>query len=254
MRNFVLLTLVAALWFFQSCGSTGEGNEQSEATATTTTASEPLGHNNLTKAEREAGWELLFDGETTTGWRNYKEDTISHAWQVVDGTLFLNTDIGKGGDIISTEQYENFDLYMDWKIDTCGNSGLFFHVVENEKYSRTYHSAPEMQILDNCHKDGKIKTHRAGDLYDLIESSSEPVRPGGEWNTFRVVCQDGHVEQWVNGVKVVEYTMFTDEWSEMIANSKFKDMEGWGLARTGHLALQDHQNKVWFRNMKIKKL
>lgn len=209
----------------------------------------------LSKAEIASGWKSLFDGRSISEWRGFKED-ISKKWVVDNGTLHFNSDIkGKGGDIISKKEYEDFELSLEWMVQDCGNSGIFWNVVENEKYKRTFHTGPEMQILDNkCHPDAKIRTHRAGDLYDLIETSTVNVKPAMQWNHITIQSNDGHYVFSQNGEKVVEFTMHTPEWDAMIAKSKFKDMDGFAKAKKGHLALQDHGDKVWFRNIKIREI
>jgi hypothetical protein len=174
---------------------------------------------------------------------------------VVDGTLHLDPAGGKGGDLISANEYQDYELAIDWKISACGNSGIIFNVVEAEKYSEVWHTGPEMQVLDNtCHPDAKIHKHRAGDLYDLIPCSTETVRPAGEWNQVRIISKNANYEFWLNGTKVVSFTMHDAKWDEMIKNSKFKDMPDFAKALKGHLALQDHGDKVWYRNIKIKQL
>jgi cytochrome c len=182
---------------------------------------------------------------------------------VEDGTLMLDTRrdadgqwrAPDGGDIVTSEEYENFELKMEWKISPCGNSGIFYSVVESRDNQHGYQTGPEMQILDNtCHPDARFKTHKAGDLYDLIECTYVTVKPAGVWNKVRIIKNKGKVEHWLNGVKVVEFEMYTDHWREMISQSKFKDMSGFGQAAKGKIALQDHNDKVWFRNIKIRRL
>ncbi|HFA51649.1 MAG TPA: DUF1080 domain-containing protein [Bacteroidetes bacterium] len=215
------------------------------------------------ETKKAAEWKALFDGKTLNGWRNFKKQTIGSDWVVADGAIHLNAEkktdgdwqTKDGGDIITEDEFENFELRLEWKIAPCGNSGIIYNVVEGEGYDYVWQTGPEMQVLDNaCHPDAKIPTHRAGDLYDMIACKTETVKPAGEWNKVRIIIKDGHVEHWLNGVKVVEFQMFDDHWWEMIANSKFKDMPGFGKAKKGHISLQDHGNKVWYRNIKIKEL
>jgi len=219
--------------------------------------------NTLTESEKAAGWKLLFDGETTKGWRNFKKETIGTSWVVKDGAILLDSkqkaDGGwqakDGGDIITEGQYENYELNLEWKIANCGNSGIIFNVVEGEDNDYVWQTGPEMQVLDNaCHPDAQIETHRAGDLYDMIACKYETVKAAGEWNQVRLIINNGKVEHWLNGKKLVEYEMFTDEWTKMIANSKFKDMPDFGKARKGHISLQDHSDRVYYRNIKLKEL
>lgn len=216
---------------------------------------ESMAQNTLTAKEKKAGWVLLFDGKTTKGWRNFNSDNVGPAWKVADGALYFDPSGGKGGDLITDEEYQDFELKLEWKVSACGNSGILYNVVEDPKYSTVWLTGPEMQILDNtCHPDAKIHKHRAGDLYDLIPCSKETVKPAGEWNEVRIVSRNANYQFWLNGTKVVSFTMHTPQWDEMIRNSKFKDMPDFGKANKGHLALQDHGDQVWFRNIKIRTL
>ena len=217
--------------------------------------------NTLSESEKKEGWKLLFDGKTMNGWHNFKSDKIGPAWKVADGAMYLDTSNKKdwqtmgGGDIITQGEYENYEFAVDWKIEACGNSGIIFNVVENPKYDYVWKTGPEMQVLDNtCHPDAKIDKHRAGNLYDLIESKTVSVRPAGEWNQAKIISNKGHLELWLNNVKQVETEMFTPEWEALIKGSKFKNEPDFGKARKGHLALQDHGNQVWFRNIKIREI
>ena len=202
-----------------------------------------------------AEWQVLFDGTTTDHWRGYKRDDLPGNWGIEDSTLAFTPGGDDGGDIISKDQFENFELALEWKISEGGNSGIFFNVVEGDEYGAVYETGPEMQVLDDAaHADGDIEKHRAGDLYDLISCSEVTVRAPGEWNEVRIVLNNGHLEQWLNGTKVVETEMWTEEWDAMVAGSKFNEMPGFGKARSGHLALQDHGDKVWYRNIKVRAL
>jgi len=217
-----------------------------------------MAQNTLTKEEKKDGWQLLFDGKTTTGWKAFNtNEQIGAAWKVVDGTLTLDTSDKsvKAGDILTKDEFESYEFSYEWKIAKCGNSGVIFNVVEDPKYKYVWHTGPEMQVLDNeCHPDAKIIKHRAGDLYDLISCSTEAVKPAGEWNAARIVTNKAHYEFYLNGTKVVEFTMHTPEWNAMVQASKFKSMPDFGKATKGHIALQDHGDQVAFRNMKIRKL
>jgi cytochrome c len=217
--------------------------------------------NTLTKEEENEGWKLLFDGKTTKDWRNFKNNNIGTAWKVSDDALHLDTSkkedghtVG-GGDIVSVGEYENYELSIEWKIQTCGNSGVIFNVQEGASHAAAWHTGPEMQVLDNsCHPDAKIIKHRAGDLYDLISCKTETVKPAGEWNQAKIISNKGHYEFWLNGVKTVEFTMHTPEWDKLVAGSKFKNMPDFGKFSKGHISLQDHGDQVWYRNIKIKEL
>lgn len=211
--------------------------------------------NTLTEKEMGEGWKLLFDGKTTSGWRNFNKDKIGAAWKVAEDVLYLDTSTKDGGDIVTDKEYENFEFSIEWMIEPCGNSGIIFNAVESPSYKWGYNTGPEMQVLDNtCHPDAKIKKHRAGNLYDLIESPTESVKPANEWNLAKIISNKGHLELWLNDVKQVETTMFTPEWEALIKGSKFKSMPDFGKAKKGHIMLQDHGDKVSFRNIKIKEL
>lgn len=212
--------------------------------------------NTLTPKEKKEGWKLLFDGTTTSGWKTFNSSEPVSAWKVGDGALTIDTTVTVGrGDLITVSEYENYEFSIDWKIAACGNSGVIFNVVDDPKYNATYFTGPEMQVLDNtCHPDAKIIKHRAGDLYDLISSSKETVKPAGEWNHAQIISKNGKMEFWLNGTKAVAFTMHTPQWDEMVAGSKFKTMPDFGKALKGHIALQDHGDQVWYRNIKIKEL
>ncbi len=218
-------------------------------------ASQAQSLNKLTAAEKKDGWKLLFDGQTTKGWRSFNSDKIGAAWKVKDGAIYLDTLQKDAGDIITTGEFENYELSLEWKIQACGNSGVIFNVQEGDKYDQVWKTGPEMQVLDNaCHPDAKIIKHRAGNLYDLIESKTETVKQAGEWNLAKLISNKGHLEIWLNGTKQVETQMFTPEWEALIKGSKFKDMPDFGKSKKGRIALQDHGDMVWYRNIKIRTL
>ena len=201
-------------------------------------------------------WKVLFDGSSTNEWKGWKKPQIGAAWTInAEGELSFDPSVEDRGDIITKETFQDFEFHVEWKISECGNSGIMFNVQEDEKYHAPYSTGPEMQILDNsCHPDAKIKTHRAGDLYDMIETSVVNVKPAGQWNAIVIKSQNTLYEFWQNGEKVVEFQMHTPEWDEMVANSKFDGWDGFGEFKSGHIALQDHSDPIWFRNIKIKRL
>ncbi len=245
----VALPLFAAIFFMPNTPS-GIGLRQAQLVVTT----------DLTEMEKKAGWKMLFNGKNTEGWHVFKKQTDGSAWKVDGDALMLDPSVkdanGKrtgNGDLVTDGEYENYELRLDWKIAPCGNSGIIFNSVENDQVSTPWQSGPEMQVLDNaCHPDAKIIKHKAGDLYDLIESKAINVKPVGEWNSIRLIVKKGHLEQWQNGKKMVETDMWTPAWKELIAKSKFKSMPLFGTIKKGHLVLQDHGDKVWFKNIKIK--
>ncbi len=213
-------------------------------------------HNTLTAKEEKEGWKVLFDGKTTTGWRGYNKKEIYGAWRAAEGELYLDYSAEDRGDIITDEEFENFELSLEWKITDCGNSGIIINSIESSKYKHAYETGPEMQILDNaCAADAKIQKHRAGNLYDLIASPTESVKPANEWNVVKIISNKGHLELWLNGVLQAEATMFTPEWERMLQGSKWKKYPDFGKSNKGHIMLQgDHEGRVSFRNIKIRML
>jgi hypothetical protein len=210
------------------------------------------------QSPKSKGTVKLFDGKTTTGWHTYNKTTVGSAWEVQDGALHMNPKTKGtegGGDLVTDKEYSNFHLKYDWKVAPGANSGLIFYVHEDPKYKQTYLTGPEMQVLDNeGHKDGKITKHRSGDLYDMLKSTSEPVKPLGQWNKAEIISDNGKLTFFLNGVKIVETTMWDDNWKALIAGSKFKTWEGFGTYKTGKIALQDHGDEVWYKNITIKEL
>lgn len=209
--------------------------------------------NTLTAEEQADGWELLFDGQSMDAWRGFKQDAMpTSGWEVVGGCLVRAAE--GGGDIITTKQYDDFELTLEWRVPTGqpGNSGIFFNVTEEGE--TVYETGPEMQILNNAvHPDGHDTRLSAGSNYALHEPTEVTVMPAGMFNTARILVEGNHVEHWLNGVKIVEYELKSPEWEELVAGSKFADWP-YGEADSGHVALQDHGDLVWFRNLKIRPL
>jgi hypothetical protein len=217
--------------------------------------------NKITAAEQSEGWQSLFDGTSKNAWHVFNDTSDGSAWKVADGTLYLDTTNKKdgkmpgGGDIVTNDEYENFHLKLEWKLGPAGNSGIMFYVQEGPQYERTFHTGPEMQVLDNAgHPDAKVPKHHAGDLYDLIASSPETVKPAGEWNQVEIIANKGTLEFHLNGSKILSTTLWNDTWKKLVAESKFKKWPGFGTYKKGRIALQDHGDEVWFRNIKIRKL
>lgn len=205
-------------------------------------------------------WTDLFANNGFSNWHKYGGGEIGNAWKIENGEVYLDVEnidrqAGEGGDIVTNEEFDNFHLKYDWKIAQNGNSGLIFYVHEAPEYKNTYNTGLEMQVLDNeGHPDAKIISHRAGDLYDLIVSSEETVKPYGEWNSAEIIANNGKLDLILNGTTVVSTTLWTPEWEALIADSKFKDMPNFGTFKKGRIALQDHGDLVYFKNVVIKKL
>ena len=209
--------------------------------------------NGLDKKEKQEGWQILFDGKTTSGWHKYGGGQAGESWKVNDGILSIDPSIKDGGDLVTDKEFENFHLKLEWKISEKGNSGIIFLIHESTQYKYPWETGLEMQVLDNDgHADGKIIKHHAGDLFDLIACSKETVKPVGEWNEAEVKCINGKLDLLLNGVNVVSTTLWNDNWKKLISESKFKSMPGFGTYKKGHIALQDHGDKVSFRNIRIR--
>jgi len=223
-------------------------------------------HNQLSKEEKAEGWILLFDGEKTDGWRNYGKVTFPAGWIIEDGTLKCQgsgrgeAGSNEGGDILYDKKFSNFHLKMDWKISEGGNSGIFYLGKEDQAFPYIWMTAPEMQVLDNeRHPDsflGVDGNRKAGSLYDLIPANPQNAKPAGEWNSIEIISYKGTIVHKMNGATVLEYHLWTPQWNEMVANSKFPSLnETWAdVAAEGFIGLQDHGDDVWFRNLKIKEL
>lgn len=215
--------------------------------------------NQLTDAEIEEGWSLLFDGESTDQWKGYNMDSFPDiGWKVEDGLLVFNPSSDEERtsalDIITKETFDNFEFKIDWMIERGGNSGIFYHILEQER--AIYWSGPEFQILDNeNHPDaeqGINHNRKAASLYDLIPADPQNTKPYGKWNSAKIVSDGSTIEHWQNGEKVVEYERWTEEWFNMLHESKFNCYPEFGAMRQGHIGLQDHGDEVKFRNIKIR--
>lgn len=214
--------------------------------------------NTLTEEENNEGWILLFDGESTEHWRGYNMDSFPDSWVVEDGAIVFKPGNYSGPqDIITKETYKDFILKLDWMIEEGGNSGIFYHVLEQPTQA-IYWSGLEMQILDNeNHPDAEMGiqgNRKAGSLYDLIPADPQNTKSHGEWNSVTIISDGAKVEHWQNGEKVLEYERWTPEWFDMLRNSKFLEHPEFGAMREGHIGLQDHGDIVKFRNLKIKPL
>jgi hypothetical protein len=229
-----------------------------------------LAQNVLTGAERAAGWHLLFDGKTLNGWRGLGYDSIPSAhWRVVDGSIekIASGNVAKmpdgqpanGGDLITVDTFNNFELAFQWKVTPAANSGIKYNVSEAFSLEHASNHAAlgfEYQIEDDSlNDDNHLATHRTVALYDLIPASSaKRLRPAGEWNSGRIVFRGRHGEQWLNGVKVVDFDLGTPRMDSLLAKSKYRSMPGFAARRTGHIVLQDHGDEVYFRDIKIRRL
>lgn len=266
--NLFFLSILSFLFIalnFYSCKSSGtkEAEDVQEATEEIAEAPAP---NTLSEEEKEEGWKLLFDGDSPEGWRGYGKDSFPKGWEVTNGTLHCigsgrgEAGAKEGGDIIYDKEFSNFHLKLEWKISEGGNSGIFYLGQETDEYDFIWKTAPEMQVLDNeKHPDaqlGKDGNRQAGSLYDLIPADPQNAKPAGEWNEVEIIVYKGTVVHKMNGETVLEYHLWTPEWNELVAGSKFPKLnENWAdVASEGYIGLQDHGDDVWYRDIKIKEL
>ena len=256
----LILGVLVAISLMVSC------NQEKEQAAITPegVVEETMVPNQLTQAEIDDGWILLFDGETPTGWTGYKKESFPPGWLIVDGTMHCQgsgrgeAGAVEGGDIVFEKPFSNFHLKLEWKISEGGNSGIFYLGQDTHDY--IWKTAPEMQVLDNeNHPDaeaGIAGNRQAGALYDLIPAVPQNAKPAGEWNSVEIKVFKGSVWHYMNGEVVLEYHLWTPEWNELVAGSKFPELNSdWAnVAAEGLIGLQDHGDDVWYRSIKIREL
>ena len=221
--------------------------------------------NSLTETEKAAGWELLFDGSTLQGWKRFNRDTIGPLWSVQDGAIVCDgTGHGEGsgdagGSLMTTRQFDNFELSLEWKISPGGNSGILYHVVEKPEYKYDYETGPEYQVMDDstaiAEGDSLRPEQLAGSNYDMVEAfPTKKLMPVGQWNTARIIYNNGHVEHWLNGEKVVEFEEDSEDFKTRYENSKWVEFPDWNKSKSGAVSLQDHGAPVYYRSIKIRAL
>ena len=246
MKGILSIMLFAVI--FISCKETPKENKED------TVEVEEV---DVKKADSE--WTVLFDGSNLDNWRGYGTEEMHSEWTIEDGAMAFTPGEKGGKNIISKQKFTNFVLSLEWKISEGGNSGIFWSVFEDEKFNEAYQTGPEIQVLDNAkHPDSKVAggTHKAGSLYDMIACPDALVNPAGEWNLC--VLEINHKTNLgkvsMNGKEVMTFPVHGEAWDNMVTNSKFNGWEGFGKYQTGHIGLQDHSDKVWYRNIKIKEL
>lgn len=250
-----------ALALTGSLSCSKSGSDQSAESTAGTTAAVPA-DNTLSEAEAAGGWELLFDGKTLNGWKRYNADTIGPLWVAEDGMIICKGEgLGEGtgeigGSLMTTRQFGNFELSVDWKISPGGNSGILYHVIEGPEYAADYHTGPEYQVIDDEGWEGELREEqKVGSNYDMhAPSANKKVNPVGEWNTSKIVYSNGHVEHWLNGEKILEFEEGTPDFQERYKKSKWPDYPGWNKSKTGAISLQDHGANVYFKNIKVREL
>ena len=258
----VLLSMCLVLGF--SACEVEEGNAESTTPTAAVAETQP---NTLTDAETAEGWVLLFDGESFDGWRGYRKDAVpTEHWKIEDGSihkiasgdvpLMADGQPQAGGDIITLKKYENFELSFEWKVAQAANSGIKYNVIE--EMSDQNPLGFEYQVLDDEHhpdaKMGNGTNRTASGLYDLISPENKMLKPVGQWNHGRIIFNGLHGEHWLNGQKVLEYDLDSPRMDSLLAASKYAPIEGFGDKKVGHIVLQDHNDDVWYRNIKIREL
>jgi Domain of Unknown Function (DUF1080) len=214
-------------------------------------ASSSTASGTLTSDQAAAGWRPLFDGTNTNAWRGYKTQTLPAGWRIADGVL---TKTGSVGDLLTKDQFGNFELALDWKLSPGGNAGVFYR--GTEEYDHIYWSAPEYQLLDDAgHPDGQSRLTSAGAAYALYPSPAGVVKPADQWNSSLIVVKGDTVQHWLNGQKLLEYVLGSPDWQEKVKASKFVAYPHYGLAKTGYIGIQgDHDGSLSLRNIRIRTL
>lgn len=258
---FKQFALVGVL-FFSACEQKDSQTETQDSTKNKLEAKETVASadNALTDAEKEAGWQLLFNGKDTNGWRSFNKEKLN-GWVVEDGTFKA---LGKGGDtggdiIFAGEEFDNFELSLEWKIGKGGNSGIFYHVLEGKEFKAAYESAPEYQLLDDeefPEKEKLEESQKVGADYGMYapDNAKKKLKKSGEWNHTRIIFTPEKAEYWLNGEQTVSFKPWSDDWKKRVKEGKWKDFPKYGSAKKGFIGLQDHGSEIWFKNIKIKKL
>ena len=238
--------LLSALTIMSCTNRTSNSNEQSTNDQAKSSMSE------------NGNWESMFDGESLKGWHAFNKSGEITNWKIEDGALVCQgaSADDTGGDIVSDKEYENFELSWDWKIDKGGNSGVMYHVVEDSKYKAPYETGPEYQMIDDEGYPGKLEEwQKTGADYAMNSTNDmKKIKPVGEWNSSKIIYDNGQVQHWLNGEKVVEFEAGDEKWVKEKGTGKWKDFPDYGSAKKGRIALQDHGNKAYFKNIKIKEL
>ena len=256
IRNVILMVLSS--WFIFACNDNKKNKEEVKDSLSINKDSInkfsliESKANVLTEEENKEGFKILFNGSDLKGWHCYLKDSIS-GWKVENGILFGP---GKtGADLVSNDDYENFELRFDWKISAKGNSGLIYKVIEDKKFKKTYETGPEYQLIDDENYPAKLKdVQKSGANYDMAAPLKKAVKPAGEWNEGKIIVNQNHIEHWLNGVKVVDYIYGNDDWKKAVAKSKFSKFEYANAHSKGKLAVQDHRDEVYLKNIRIKTL
>lgn len=234
------------------CDAPDRRTEHASADPSRTTAASMDDTDRSGTAPGDTGWVDLVEGADLSAWRGYRREGLPAGWRARDGVLRFTPGVA-GGDIVTRDEYDDFELELEWRVGPAGNSGVFYRATEAD--DSIWKNAPEMQVLDDAgHADGRTPATSAGAVYDLYPPAVDVVKPAGEWNRVQIVARGPHVEHWLNGEKVVEYEAWSEDWSARVASSKFAELRAFGEARRGHIGLQDHGDEVSYRNIRIRRL
>lgn len=260
MKNIIGIFSLGVILILGSCNCSTKQANKSCAADSATCCKSKITYNVLTDQEKTEGWQLLFDGDTIDQWHGFNGEDVSQGWIIEDGCLKAQghgADIG--GSIVTSREFENFELYLEWRIGHGGNSGILYGVIEDPKYKAPYYTGPEYQLLDDIGFPDKLEEWQLAGanyaMYTADKSKKKLQMVGGpEFNTSKLIINGTHVEYWLNGEKIVEFERWTEDWNKRKAEGKWKDFPDYGMAKKGKISLQDHGSFIWFRNIKIREL
>jgi len=249
---------IRASWFVFTALACSIACKQGEQRTPPPAVSPCDGVNALTDAEKTAGWKLLFDGKSKSGWHGYNGQGVD-SWTVEDCALKTvgtegNYGSDKRADLATDAEFKDFEISVDWRASKGGNSGLMYGVREDPKYEAAWQTGPEYQLIDDLGFPEKLEDwQKAGANYAMhVPSGPTGLKPVGEWNVTKILVQGPHVEHWLNGKKILEFERWNDDWKKRRDAGKWKDAPDYGSAETGRIVLQDHGSVFWFRNIKIR--
>jgi hypothetical protein len=252
MKNLTSVILFFIAISIASCGK----SDKTDATSLYNEVERTSSPNTITDNEMDKGWQLLFDGKSTEGWRGYNMDGFPDTWIIEDESLTMtSTGGGEEQDIITEKKYRNFALSLDYKLTKGANSGIIYQIEEDPKYKFPYETGPEYQLIDHESWPDPLEDWQInGANYAMYPPLTRPYKPVGEWNQLFLMVNGNNVTQMLNGEIVVEYEKYSDEWNKLRNSGKWTDFPDWGKFDEGFISLQNHGTKVWFRNIKIKEL
>lgn len=250
--SHLMLPFIMMFVVFSGCGNKAYDSDKSPEVNVNSIENQSPNH----QMNNEQEWISLFDGKSLAGWRGYKMDFLPKNWVIEGETLKSEVASDHHGDIIyGLSKFENFDLRWEWKIAKGGNSGVMYHVLEDDKYNAPYQTGPEYQLIDDMGFDSPLEDwQKTGNDYAMYSASERNIKPSGEWNTSRIVFTPEKVTYWLNEMETVSFVPWSEDWHLKVSNGKWKDHTDYGLSKSGYICLQDHGSDIWFRNIRIKSL